>query len=127
MAAAGLNLKLADQRRAQRVKARLKVHFKTPRAFIQEYTANISKGGIFIESDLLLDREDPVEVIVCLPYTNREIRLNGRVAWVLTKDQATSVKRKPGLGLEIVNLPNEDRELFELYIDRITESGPIDE
>jgi len=105
----------------------LKVRFKTPRAFIQEYTVNISKGGIFIQTNLVLDREDPVELIIHLPHTGRDITLQGRVAWVLTEEQARPAGKHAGLGLEIINLSKEDRELFELYIERITESGALDE
>lgn len=116
-----------DRRRQGRYKARLKVRFRTPRAFAQEYTINISKGGIFVQTGLRLDREDPVEVVLCLPHTEREITLHGRVAWVLDQEQAKAAGRPAGLGLEIIDLKTEDREIFELYIERITEAGALDE
>ncbi len=127
MPATSLKLNTADNRRAPRHKARLKVRFKTPRAFIQEYSVNISKGGIFIQTNLKLDREDPVELIIHLPHTGRDITLQARVAWVLSEEQAKPAGKHAGLGLEIINLAKEERELFELYIDRITETGSLDE
>jgi len=117
----------AETRRAVRYRARLKVHFRTPRAFIQEYTLNISKGGIFVHTKLPLQREDLVEIVLHLPHTEREISLQGRVAWSLDETQAKAIGRDSGVGLEIVNLSDDDRQLFELYIERITESGAIDE
>jgi type IV pilus assembly protein PilZ len=106
-----------------RVKARLKVRFKSMNAFISEYTHNISKGGIFIRTKNLCSLRDKVEVVLILPESEKEINLLGEVIHVVPEDKATAQK-PTGMGIQISRINDEDRALIESFINkRLKEEG----
>lgn len=102
----------ADRRKAARVPARLVVRFSSPKAFLQQYTENISKGGIFIRSDSPLPVGQEVTITLHLPLTQRQIEAAG-----LVKHNHGGENDSPkGMGIEFTDLTDEDRKLVEAYV-----------
>jgi len=103
------------KRVAPRVKARLKVKFKNPESFINEYTHNISKGGIFIRTPKPCGLRDKLEIVLVLPKTEEEIAVLGEVIHVVPEDKA-SEHMPAGMGLQILEFKKADQEKIEAFI-----------
>ena len=110
------------RRKDVRVKARLKVRFKNARAFISEYTHNISKGGLFIKTQKPCAMQDVVEVVLLLPGTEQEISCLGEVAHVCPPSEASD-QNPAGMGLQLKELAGADREQIEQFITHEIEAS----
>ena len=76
--------------------------------------ADVSQGGAFLRSDLLLDIGEEVEITFSLPGDGRELCARARVVWTAHK---AFIKREPGMGLEFVNLSPADRDRIIAYVN----------
>ncbi len=110
-----VEIKDQGRRKSVRIKARLKVRFKNAESFINEYTHNISKGGLFIRTQKPCQLNDKVEIILILPETEEEIKALGEVIHIVPPEKAT--KQTPaGMGLQILEMAEEDRKKIEDFI-----------
>ena len=78
-------------------------------------TINVSGGGAFLRSELLLDVGAEVEVTFSLPNSEQTVSTTARVAWVT---RGSSGKREPGMGIEFISLAEKERGLIEDLIQR---------
>jgi uncharacterized protein (TIGR02266 family) len=114
-----------DKRENERVRAEIKVHFKTPRDFLKKYTDDISKGGIFVKAINPLPMNTKVKVVL-MPPGQDNIELTGKVVYVLNEEQATKIGRSPGMGVEFFEVsPDTSRKLEEI-IEKIKEKITLD-
>jgi uncharacterized protein (TIGR02266 family) len=74
---------------------------------------DVSEGGAFLRSDLLLDRDDEIWVTFRLPHQDGPIRARARVAWVTP---LPGVKGAPGMGIEFVDLPKAARDAIVAFV-----------
>ena len=108
-----------------RVKVRLKVRFRNARAFISEYTQNISKGGLFIKTLKPCGLEEIVEVVLLLPGSGQEVSCLGEVAHVITAAEAND-ENPAGMGLRLREMSEKDRQTIEQFIEQeIRTSGDL--
>ena len=98
-----------------RLKARLKVRFKDAESFVNEYTNNISKGGLFIRTPKPCAMRDKVEIVLALPESQEEISVLGEVIHVVSPENA-SEHMPAGMGLQLLELKKEDQERIEKFI-----------
>lgn len=112
-----MDLKDAGRRSSVRVKARLKVRFKNTESFINEYTYNISKGGIFIRTNHPCALREKVEVFLILPGTQQEIVALGEVIHLVGPEQATE-HTPAGMGIQILEIKPEDQNRIEEFIKK---------
>jgi len=110
-----MELKDQGRRSALRVKARLKVRFKSTESFINEYTTNISKGGLFIRTNKPCELRDKVEIVLVIPGTEIEVTALGEVIHVVGEDKATATM-PAGMGIQLLELKKEDQEKIESFI-----------
>jgi len=103
------------RRKDVRVKAKLKVRFKDAKAFISEYTHNISKGGLFVRTKKPCEQGSTVEIVIVMPETGREISSLGEVIHAVTPDRATEA-RPEGMGIQINEIGEEDQKHIEDFI-----------
>ncbi|HSI04264.1 MAG TPA: PilZ domain-containing protein [Myxococcota bacterium] len=68
-------------------------------------SVDVSIGGAFLRSDLLLELGDQLEMAIPLPEQD-PVRALGRVVWV-TRDPR--VKGNAGMGIEFVDMTEDDR------------------
>ncbi len=108
-----------------RVKARLKVKFKSFSSFITEYTHNISKGGIFIRTTQPCELRDKVEVVLVLPDTDQEVLLKGEVMHVIPESEATD-QFPAGMGIQITEIRQEYLSLIDDFIAKKLEQEGVD-
>ncbi|MDP3234904.1 MAG: PilZ domain-containing protein [Myxococcales bacterium] len=77
-------------------------------------SADLSPGGTFLKSDLLLEQGEALSVEFAV-LEGRVIRAQARVAWVRRFPQAREVA---GMGVEFVSMPEADREALMLFLGR---------
>lgn len=76
-------------------------------------TVDLSQGGAFLHSDLLLEVGEIVEVVFSLPGEIRSIRARAKVAWATSKEE---IKGGPGMGLQFIELDDRDRDAIAAFI-----------
>jgi len=101
--------------KAGKVKARLKVRFRSPSAFISEYNHNISKGGIFIRSKNPFPPGTKVEVVLVVPELDDEISAVGEVIHTVSPEEATD-KKPSGMGVDLKGMEDSNKQKIEGYI-----------
>ncbi len=109
-----------DKRKNPRRPLRMRLDYKVERGsdFLFEYTHNISRGGIFIETRDPL----PVGTNVVMRFTpdgtEGELYVEGRVTWVnpIRQDDASS---HPGMGIQFKNLSEESRDIIAKMVGTI--------
>lgn len=74
---------------------------------------DLSVGGTFLRSDLLLELGDQLELAIPLSDGEEPIRALGRVVWV-TRD--AKVKGNAGMGIEFVDMSTDDRQRLSHFL-----------
>jgi len=112
---------VVEKRRDRRVPLRVQVFVRNKEfeGTIFFYSANISTGGIFLESDLLFDVGTEFLLEFTLPLHPGFIRAKGVVVWV-TRPGVIGQERSdpPGMGIKFVEISDEDRKKLEEFIAR---------
>ena len=75
---------------------------------------DLSEGGAFLRSEILLERGDRIEISFTLPNPAITIHARARVAWVTHRDDA---KGEPGMGLEFLDLRDDERRAITAWRD----------
>jgi uncharacterized protein (TIGR02266 family) len=116
---AALLERMADQQRRFRRKE-LQVDFRARHQSgagqLLFESADLSAGGSFLKSDLLLEVGETLVVEFRLPDVAHTIRAQGRVAWVRRFPHAAE---PAGMGLEFLAMSEEDREILEEFLGRL--------
>jgi uncharacterized protein (TIGR02266 family) len=73
-------------------------------------TEDLSIGGAFLAADLLFEVGEVLSLSFSLPGSERLIRARGRIAWVSRGESGT---KPPGMGLEFLDLSDDDRAAIE--------------
>ncbi len=108
-----------DRRRHSRAPIRLSIRFATPKAFVQQYGKNISKGGLFIATDHPAAVRSEIDITLHLPMTEVAIEVRAKVVYV-----STGLDGKPGgMGVQFVNLSEERSSLIEKYVAAVMQSA----
>ncbi|MCP4037927.1 MAG: DUF4388 domain-containing protein [bacterium] len=105
----------------------LKIDFETQDAFESEFHQNISKGGVFIETDEALEMRECVEVELRLIYCKKQIRLAGEVVHVIPPEMAPA-GASPGVALHLETAASDLRKKFEGVLGQDAEpvlSSPV--
>lgn len=107
----------SDHKRRQFLRARLQgtltVHDREGDFSFQ--AADISQGGAFIASPILLEEGDLVRVSFQLPDADHPISVQARVA---RGCKASGDPDQSGMGLEFIDLPVEDQRAIAAYVVR---------
>lgn len=72
----------------------------------QTYTANVSKSGLFVETDLGLQEEEIVMITLYLPDDKGHLSLEAIVRQV-------SLEEPQGVGLQILDISDEDAKVLK--------------
>jgi uncharacterized protein (TIGR02266 family) len=113
-----------DPRRAfPRVNARFAVRFATVQDFVLEYAANISAGGVFVQTDDPPPLGAVVKVEMELPGSDAPVRARGRVVHRVSKEDAKKRGTAQGMGVQFVEASDEFREKIDAAIECILKQG----
>jgi|GEM_PF-414681 len=103
-----------ENRSSLRINLALEIGYRSAGAFLISYSVNLSRGGLFIESNTPLPTGTPVDLKINTPDAET-IAIRGTVAWVRYTADGGEGGEPPGMGIAIATM--EDR--YGLLIDRI--------
>lgn len=103
-----------SEREHGRMPYSVQVEFRTPSSFLVAYSVNLSRGGLFIETDTEIPTGAPITIDFGIP-TAGQISLNGTVAW---RRGVESIDGPPGLGIEFIDVAPQ----LGAVIDRLVSS-----
>lgn len=105
-----------ETRRDIRVPVRLRVQWKSIEEFAVDFAKDISKGGLFLETEQELLPGSPVLISVEIPDTNTVLELGARVIHRRSPEEAQQRNLPSGLGLQFVGISPEIIEQIETFI-----------
>ena len=104
-----------NQRGFPRHQVTLAVRFRTARDFVLEHASNISRGGIFIQTDDPPPMDAQVQVELQLPGDPTPVSTNG----VVVHRQLAVGGKTPGVGVQFVDATDGFRERIDRYMDSL--------
>jgi uncharacterized protein (TIGR02266 family) len=111
---------VVDPRRAfPRVEARFRVRFGNVQDFVLEYAANISAGGVFVETENPPELRSVVTVSMELPDGGTPVEAKGMVVHRVLPHEAKQRKTAAGAGVQFVDASDEFRERIDRAIEFI--------
>lgn len=104
----------ADQRRFERKSLSVQFHARDAQGVGQLFfeSADLSTGGTFLKSDLLLESGESLSVEFQV-LQGRVIRAQARVAWVRRFPSPTE---SAGMGVEFTSMPETDLEALQTFL-----------
>jgi len=88
-----------------------------PEELLSDYSINLSTGGVFIESNMILPQNTVLTVKFNLPNSAVPIYTHARVAWVNDPDNIKKALLPPGMGLQFLTLTMEDMHTIQTFLD----------
>jgi type IV pilus assembly protein PilZ len=102
----------------------LRVEYQRLNTFFSDYARNISRGGSFIATETSLGVGTEFVFVLGVPKLDSPLRLNGRVMWVTTPQDAS--KANPaGMGIEFQYDDDAERKAIQDRVEALmsTELG----
>lgn len=84
---------------------------------LTNYSINMSTGGIYIESNLILPEDTELTVKFNLPNSDNIIIAKARVAWINDPVELKKESLPPGMGLQFSDLSIEALHTIRTYLD----------
>lgn len=94
------------------------VDYTTAGMFLSNRVMNLSRGGLFIQTDHPLPLNSEVFLTFRLPATETKIEMRGRVAWTFDMKKGTA-HLVPGMGIRLVDAATQARQELEAYLTRL--------
>ncbi|UCD85957.1 MAG: TIGR02266 family protein [Deltaproteobacteria bacterium] len=105
------------RRESPRAPVTVAVKYKGVKDFLVEYSRNISKGGIFLNTSNLLPYGTEVRLLFTLPGSTKEIKILGKVVHTITREEGRQRNQETGMGIEFIDFsPSSKIEISE-YIE----------
>ena len=95
-----------------RVGLQTEVVLSTERDSCRGRTLNVSRGGIFVESEKVWEPDTVLRLELCTPDGEHHFLPTARVAWRRTHDSSVT----PGMGLQFLKLDRDTIEWLEEYV-----------
>ena len=112
-------------RREQRVPCQTTVVFRFRGESHYGKSVDVSVGGIFLETDSMLEPGDILQVSFSLPGQNEPITdLKAIVAWVNSLESPSRSSYPTGAGLEFSAVSFRDRSLLSAFVEQTAASQP---
>jgi uncharacterized protein (TIGR02266 family) len=109
-----------EPRRAfPRYNARFAVRFSSVQEFVLEYAANISAGGLFVQTDNPPPLKTVVRVEMELPGGGGPVPARGLVVHRVTKEEAQKRGTSAGVGLQFIDADDSFRGRIDAAIEHI--------
>ena len=97
------------------------VDYSTAGIFLSNRVMNLSRGGLFIQTDKPLPLDSEVFLTLRLPEAAATIQTRGRVAWTWDMRKGTT-HLVPGMGIRLVDTEPRQRQQLEAYLSGLTET-----
>jgi uncharacterized protein (TIGR02266 family) len=106
------------ERAAQRFVARLPVNYGVKHSeLLSDHSIDLTIDGMFLETGNLFEVDTMLYLEFVIPATDREIRCNGRVAWVNHKESPRKPLLPTGVGVQFLHLGERDKDAIRDYIE----------
>jgi hypothetical protein len=117
----------ADRRRSQRIDARIEVQFRNGKEFTACYTQNLSKGGIYLETETLPDPNALIELVLEIPATIRQaggttLKLMGRIVRLMSVNSDSKTIHK--VGIQFLDVPAQVQLQLDSFFDELAKAEP---
>jgi type IV pilus assembly protein PilZ len=113
-----------DARRSfPRVPARFAVRFGTVQDFVLEYAANISAGGVFVQSEDPLPLNSIIRVEMELPGGGAPVPARAVVVHRVTREEANARGVLAGMGVQFMDADDEFRQRIDAAIELVLSGG----
>jgi uncharacterized protein (TIGR02266 family) len=96
-----------------RVEVETNVRIRTTNGEAWGLSANLSRGGIFVEADAVMPSETEVELDFELPETEQPLHSTARVVWAREGDHPGA---RSGMGLQFLAIDREASQQIETFI-----------
>lgn len=103
----GIEVESKDERSEERFTAALKVSYNSFNEFITEYTKDVSKGGIFINTKRNHNIHDIVDLSLSVPGFDKPIKIQGEVVHVKIHNVPDE---DAGIGIKFASIDPESRQ-----------------
>lgn len=113
--------KIAEKRLSDRkpIKVQITVHDGEGFGDLYFETHDVSSGGIFIASDLLLDVGEKLHIEFQLPGSQKPVHAEGTVVRVTRVPRLPGKDFKPGMGVKFTKISPEDKKRLEEFLNSI--------
>jgi type IV pilus assembly protein PilZ len=105
----------ANKRGFPRHAVTLAVRFRTARDFVLEHASNISRGGVFIQTDDPPPMDTVVQVELQLPDNPTPVNSSG----IVVHRQLAVGGKAPGVGVQFVDASDSFRERIDRYMESL--------
>ncbi len=116
-----MSKKIAEKRLSDRkhIKVQITVHDGEGFGDLYFETHDVSTGGIFITSDLLLDVGEKLHLEFQLPGSSKPVVAEGTVVRVTRVPKIPGKEFKPGMGVKFTKISDEDKKRLEEFLREI--------
>ncbi len=101
----------------ERYEAKIRVRFGSLEALKEEYTHNISHGGIFIRTNKPKEMHEKLRVILTHPETGEEMIMEGEVVRVVEAKEAEAANHPAGMGIKFLSMDKHTRAQLSSFIN----------
>ena len=77
---------------------------------------NVSRGGLFLKSDYLLEVGETFWISFTLPGIEMAIRTRGKVVWVNRNPDENDPTDRPGMGIQFLDLNSAEQAALDAYL-----------
>ena len=105
--------------RPRRVSINIPVSYNNIDMFLDSDIMNLSKGGVFIRSDISLPIRSHVDFQFLLPDSSRLIKATGIVVW--SRGYSKSGSEPSGMGVQFLDISTDDIEAILDCIEKLIE------
>jgi len=106
-------------RQQPRVPLRIKIdYFKNPGVFLYDYSRNVGRGGIFVETEKPFQPGTEISLSFVLPDQGEPIEVKGKVVWVHEKN-AKDFRGVPGMGVQFENPQGKNKDALDKFFREI--------
>lgn len=103
----------------QRFHTQFTVRFRTAREFMREHVQNISRGGVFIQTEAPPPVDEVITVQLELPDGGAPATTSGLVMHRVTKEEAEQQGIVPGIGVQFLDADDLFRERIDRYLEQL--------
>ena len=109
----------SDRRRSERKVTNISVNYRIGNTQITSYTYDLSRSGMFLETEFLVDEEDIFPLTFSLSNNKTPFTGFGRVVYQHKyKDEPRQIKSR-GMGMELLGSSGKDEDLITRYLSNI--------
>lgn len=104
---------MSDNRAWRRMQAVLVVTARGPHEVMRGMTENLSRGGLFVATEKMLEPDTEVDLSIVFPETRGVVDVVAVVRWV----RPPGGRMPPGMGLEFVELSDEADRVILAFLE----------